>query len=102
MGDETYVWIAGRWMYLFRAVDSRGETVISTCRRRGIVKQPRPFSCKPCPIVTTSRHGFSVWTEIGATRQLFVICKVKTNYIGIVSIGHVAMQIIGLSRIAGR
>src|SRR4029453_15423013 len=25
--DETYVRIAGRWMYLFRAVDSRGETV---------------------------------------------------------------------------
>ena len=25
--DETYVRVAGRWMYLFRAVDSRGETV---------------------------------------------------------------------------
>jgi transposase-like protein len=25
--DETYVRIAGRWMYLFRAVDSCGETV---------------------------------------------------------------------------
>ena len=25
--DETYVRIAGRWMYLFRAVDDRGQTV---------------------------------------------------------------------------
>jgi transposase-like protein len=25
--DETYVHIAGRWMYLFRAVDSGGPTV---------------------------------------------------------------------------
>ena len=25
--DETFVRIAGRWMYLFRAVDSHGETV---------------------------------------------------------------------------
>jgi transposase-like protein len=25
--DETYVRIAGKWMYLFRAVDSRGQTV---------------------------------------------------------------------------
>ena len=25
--DETFVRIAGRWMYLFRAVDSRGQTV---------------------------------------------------------------------------
>jgi transposase-like protein len=25
--DETYVRVAGRWMYLFRAVDDRGQTV---------------------------------------------------------------------------
>src|SRR5262245_4921559 len=25
--DQTYVRVAGRWMYLFRAVDSRSETV---------------------------------------------------------------------------
>ncbi len=25
--DETYVWVAGRWMYLFRAVDAHGQTV---------------------------------------------------------------------------
>jgi len=25
--DETFVRIAGRWMYLFRAVDSSGQTV---------------------------------------------------------------------------
>jgi transposase-like protein len=25
--DETFVRIAGRWMYLFRAVDSGGQTV---------------------------------------------------------------------------
>jgi transposase-like protein len=25
--DETFVRIAGKWMYLFRAVDSQGRTV---------------------------------------------------------------------------
>src|SRR4029453_10408547 len=25
--DETYVRVGGHWMYLFRAVDSRGETI---------------------------------------------------------------------------
>jgi transposase-like protein len=25
--DEAFVRIAGRWMYLFRAVDSQGQTV---------------------------------------------------------------------------
>jgi transposase, IS6 family len=26
-GDETYVKVKGRWMYLYRAVDSRGQTI---------------------------------------------------------------------------
>jgi transposase-like protein len=25
--DETYVWVKGGWMYLYRAVDSRGQTI---------------------------------------------------------------------------
>jgi transposase-like protein len=25
--DETYVKVKGRWMYLYRAVDSRGQTI---------------------------------------------------------------------------
>ena len=29
--DETYVKVKGRWIYLYRAVDSRGQTMI--CRR---------------------------------------------------------------------
>jgi hypothetical protein len=36
--DETYVRIAGRWVYLFRAVDSHGDTVdfdLSETRDRG-------------------------------------------------------------------
>ena len=39
--DETYVRIAGRWVYLFRAVDSHGETVdfyLSETRDRGAAK----------------------------------------------------------------
>jgi transposase-like protein len=40
--DETYVRVAGRWMYLFRAVDNRGETVdfyLSETRDRGAAKR---------------------------------------------------------------
>jgi transposase-like protein len=39
--DETFVRIAGRWMYLFRAVDSGGQTVdfyLSETRDRGAAK----------------------------------------------------------------
>ena len=40
--DETYVRIAGRWMYLFRAVDDRGQTVdfyLSETRDRDAAKR---------------------------------------------------------------
>jgi IS6 family transposase len=40
--DETYVRVAGRWMYLFRAVDNRGDTVdfyLSETRDRGAAKR---------------------------------------------------------------
>lgn len=26
-GDETYIKMKGRWMYLYRAVDARGQTI---------------------------------------------------------------------------
>jgi transposase, IS6 family len=40
--DETYVRVAGRWMYLFRAVDNRGDTVnfyLSETRDRDVAKR---------------------------------------------------------------
>ena len=38
--DETFVRIAGRWRYLFRAVDCHGQTVDSIFPRRAIGKAP--------------------------------------------------------------
>jgi transposase-like protein len=40
--DETYIRVAGRWMYLFRAVDNRGQTVdfyLSETRDREAAKR---------------------------------------------------------------
>ena len=40
--DETYVRVAGRWMYLFRAIDNRGDTVdfyLSETRDRDAAKR---------------------------------------------------------------
>ena len=40
--DETYVQVAGRWMYLFRAVDNHGQTVdfyLSETRDREAAKR---------------------------------------------------------------
>jgi transposase-like protein len=42
--DETYIRIAGKWLYLFRAVDSAGQTPwTSICRKRGIARPPKSF-----------------------------------------------------------
>ena len=32
--DETYLRVAGKWTYLYRAVDSAGDTLISCSRQR--------------------------------------------------------------------
>jgi transposase-like protein len=54
--DQTFVRIAGRWMYLFRAVDSGGQTVdfyLSETRDRGAAKcflkraLANPDNCPP-------------------------------------------------------
>ena len=59
--DETYVRVSGRWMYLFRAVDNRGQTVdfyLSETRDREAAKRflqaalKNPDNCPP--------HVFSV------------------------------------------
>ena len=33
--DETYVKVAGRWVYLYRAIDQYGRSSTSWCRRSG-------------------------------------------------------------------
>jgi len=74
--DETFVRIAGRWMYLFRAVDSGGQTVdfyLSETRdceaakcflRRALAKsrQPRTTRVRQRPTAKLSR-GHSRTTE---------------------------------------
>jgi transposase, IS6 family len=39
--DETYVKIAGRWRYLYRAIDQFGQ-VISTCFSLRVATRPQP------------------------------------------------------------
>jgi transposase, IS6 family len=34
--DETYAKVAGRWVYLYRAIDQFGQSSMSSSRRNGI------------------------------------------------------------------
>src|SRR5216684_4114921 len=50
--DETFVRVAGRWMYLFRAVDSSGQTVDFIYLKLATVK-PQSHRIRPPPHQTT-------------------------------------------------
>ena len=45
--DETYIKVKGQWMYLYRAVDSEGNTIEFYLSNQEINKQPSAFSRKP-------------------------------------------------------
>jgi transposase, IS6 family len=59
--DETYVKVAGRWTYLYRAVDQHGQVIdVLVCERRDAVAAraffARALKCGPAPVeVTTDR-----------------------------------------------
>jgi transposase, IS6 family len=59
--DETYVKVAGRWMYLYRAVDQHGQVIdVLVCARRNAEAAraffARALQCGPAPVeVTTDR-----------------------------------------------
>jgi transposase, IS6 family len=59
--DETYVKVAGRWTYLYRAIDQHGQVidVLVSARRDGTAARTfftRALPCGPSPVeVTTDR-----------------------------------------------
>jgi hypothetical protein len=61
--DETFVWIAGKWMYLFRALDSQGQTVdfyLSETRDRSesrLLQHGKSPEIRP----RYRRHGQLLW-----------------------------------------
>ena len=87
--DETYVRVAGRWMYLFRAVDNRGDTVdfyLSETRDRDAAKQflrtalanpdnvpPRVFS------VDGNRSYRAAIRELGSEGEFGTKCRYRRS-----------------------
>ncbi len=59
--DETYVKVAGRWTYLYRAVDQHGQVIdlLVSTRRDGEAARAfftRALTCRPAPVeITTDR-----------------------------------------------
>ena len=62
--DETYIRVKGRWTYLYRAVDSRGQTMISFCLRGGIRPRRSGSFARPSRSGTSSTRALSPSTRI--------------------------------------
>ena len=62
--DETYVRVAGRWTYLYRAVDSTGSTIDSYSRRRETWKRPDASSRRLWRRLVILDRALLPWMEI--------------------------------------
>jgi len=76
--DETYVKVRGNWMFLYRAVDSTGQTLdflLNQTRRLNyptlnniqVLEQPNGFSEKFWVGLTSPLHGLSMSTRTPPT-----------------------------------
>jgi transposase, IS6 family len=73
--DETYVRVAGHWMYPFRAVDNRGDTVdfyLSETRDRDAAKR---FLQTALANPDNRPPRVFLLTETSATEQPFAIAQ---------------------------
>jgi transposase-like protein len=80
--DETFVRIAGKWRYLFRAVDSQGQTVdffLSESRDREAAKI---FLKRALANPDTARHACSPETGCGAIRRRSVNSRLRVAFDG--------------------
>ena len=55
--DETYIRIAGRWTYLYRAIDSAGNTIDFLFHRIATAWLPNSFSSQRCSAPVRSDRG---------------------------------------------
>lgn len=99
--DETSVRIAGQWMYLFRVVDSGGQTVdfyLSDTRDREAAK----CFLKRALVNPDNRppHVFAR-DKLRAIQRPSGTCKAKENYRELVAIGLVATRITVSNPITG-
>jgi transposase-like protein len=84
--DETFVRIAGKWMYLFRAVDCHGQTVdsyLSETRDREAAKQFLKKALANADTHGFARHGLrsypAVLRELQAEGEVARHCRQRTR-----------------------
>jgi transposase-like protein len=92
--DETFVKIAGRWMYLFRAVDSSGQTVdfyLSETRDR---KGAKCFLQRALANPDIRPPHVFARDQLRSYLPLFGNCRKKAESAAVVGIEHAVTRII--------
>lgn len=96
--DETYIKIKGQWRYLYRAIDSNGNTVDFLLTRQRNMKAARRFfkqaiSRHPCPLTVTMDKsganrkaidrfnvGFSRYKPITVRQNKYLNNRIEQDY----------------------
>src|ERR671921_1136024 len=86
-GDETYVKVKGRWTYLYRAVDSRGQTIdflLSAKRDATAAKRffrkalGQPHTGKPCTMTVDKNAAYpAAVTAMKRDRELWRFSRLR-------------------------
>ena len=71
--DERYIHVAGRWTYLYRAIDSAGNTIDFLLSPYRDAFAAKSFSSLPSRKPGVFSPGSSMWTGIRRTRPLLKI-----------------------------
>src|SRR5437588_4335444 len=97
--DETYVRVKGRWTYLYRAVDSRGQTIdflLSAARDAAAAKrffrkalaQPHTINSRTIKVDKNAAYPRAV-TEMKRDRELWRFSRLRqVKYLNIVEQDH--------------
>jgi len=87
--DETYVRVKGKWMYLFRAVDSAGATVDFLLGAHRDADAAKRFSRKPCVLQAIRGPESSMLTAIPHIQRRWRPSKRRRNSAGDAGVAHV-------------
>src|SRR6202140_2175407 len=100
--DETYIRVKGKWVYLYRAVDSTGATIDFLLSPSATPRPPSAFWPKPWEVRTIPTLGSSTPTRRPLTCQPSYNSKPRVLWWRIASIDRCNISTMYWNRIIGR
>src|SRR6202051_950672 len=99
--DETYIRVKGKWVYLYRAVDSTGATIDFLLSAKGDAAAAERFLARPWAERTIRRRGSSTPTSTPVIRRPSYGSKPRAFWWRIAGIDRCSTSIMFWNRITG-